>query len=313
MSFELDDLGERVGERPAAPAAPPAASVPSEAASSAGQGRCTVRRMWITNIILMVLLAVAIIVIAVGLVYYFNLETNAAAPISLPSIGSYDFLTTQTSAKIKGITFKIVNTIDGNIKAPAIHVRTGSNLTVSLTNGLVVGDIGLSIHWHGLDMKGAQVFDGVVGLTQCPMTLNNSFVYRWLVDEEPGTYWYHTHGRVMFPENQIDLIRGPLIVHEANASIPASALQDPYQIGNERILFYIMFNDTPSDPIEVLNGEAFPIIDAENGEYRFRIINGGGETAYFFSIDDYNLTVIATDGYSVEPYETEKIQIGIAE
>lgn len=36
----------------------------------------------------------------------------------------------------------------------------------------------ISIHWHGLMMKGEQVYDGVVGLTQCGITPGETFTYR---------------------------------------------------------------------------------------------------------------------------------------
>ena len=190
-------------------------------------------------------------------------------------------------------------------------MKNGWTLWVKVINGLTDGGLGLSIHWHGLNMRKNQVFDGVVGLTQCPIALNDSFLYNWTINEQPGTYWYHTHDRKLFPDNQKDFIKGPLIIHEAQTRIPESTTQDSYQIGNERILFYIMIDD--DNNVGVVNGEKHPIIQVENGEYRFRIINGGGQTIYFFSIGSYRLTVVATDGYTVEPYETDVIQIGIAE
>ena len=63
----------------------------------------------------------------------------------------------------------------------------------------------------------------------------------------------------------------------------------------------------------MLNGEVQHEIKVENGEYRFRIINGGDQFPYFFSIVGYKLTVVATDGYPVKPYETDVIQILLAE
>ena len=154
-------------------------------------------------------------------------------------------------------------------------------------------------------MRGAQVFDGVVGLTQCPIAHNKSFNYTWLVDEQPGTYWYHTHDRNLYPSDQVDFIRGPLIVHEHDADISEYTLGDGYQAGKERILFYT----TPN----LLNGEQQPEIEVENGEYRFRIINGDGDNSYFFSIEGHKMKVVATDAYPIEHYETDVIQISIAE
>lgn len=44
---------------------------------------------------------------------------------------------------------------------------------------------GLSIHWHGLYMKGTQHMDGVAMLTQCPIPAMTSFTYTFTADP-PG-------------------------------------------------------------------------------------------------------------------------------
>ena len=217
-------------------------------------------------------------------------------------------------------------TIDGNTTGPAIHVKTGQWLSVNVENEIEVledknASLGLSIHWHGLNMRGNNVFDGVVGLTQCPIEERKSFEYRWKVDEQPGTYWYHTHDRKPFPNddskhlNQTNFIHGPLIIHPSDSKLIKSSLDPPryeYQWENQIILFYSN---------QVLNGETEKThtINVEEGqEYTFRIINGAGSNphSYYFSIGTppINLTVIATDAYPVEPNTTcNVINIAIAE
>ena len=155
-----------------------------------------------------------------------------------------------------------VLTIDGNTTGPAIHVKTGQWLSVNVENELTVSEdedpsLGLSIHWHGLDMRGNNVFDGVVGLTQCPIEEKKSFEYRWKIDEQPGTYWYHSHDRKAFPENQTNFIHGPLIIHPSDSKFSKPSL-DPHQYvyrwDNQIILFYSN---------QVLNGDQ-RIKDANN-------------------------------------------------
>ena len=239
------------------------------------------------------------------LICYFEGEADGWAS----GESRYTFYTIETTKNISDKHHIYVATINGTIKGPAIHVNNGAILWVNVTNGLKDGGLGLSIHWHGLNMKGAQVFDGVVGLTQCPIARHKSFLYNWTINEQPGTYWYHTHDRKLFPDHQKDFIKGPLIVHENNATIPRT-MHDSYRWDNEIIIFYVTIDDSIS--LGFVNGEEHPLIQVENGEYKFRIINGGGQHL-FFSIGSYRLTVVATDGYSVEPYETDGIQIGIAE
>ena len=69
---------------------------------------------------------------------------------------------------------------------PPIHVQTGDILSVTLQNSLMT--TGLSIHWHGFEMTNALEYDGVVGVTQCPISPNTKFVYEFVVEETPGTY-----------------------------------------------------------------------------------------------------------------------------
>jgi hypothetical protein len=74
---------------------------------------------------------------------------------------------------------------------PPIHVQEGDTLFVTLKNSL--STTGLSIHWHGFEMKNALEYDGVVGVTQCPISPYTQFTYEFEVNETPGTYWWHTH------------------------------------------------------------------------------------------------------------------------
>lgn len=74
---------------------------------------------------------------------------------------------------------------------PPIHVQAGDILSVTLKNSLAT--TGLSLHWHGFEMTNALEYDGVVGVTQCPISPYTEFTYEFAVEETPGTYWWHTH------------------------------------------------------------------------------------------------------------------------
>ena len=254
-----------------------------------------------------------------------------------PQTPRYEFKIRRNVQVVGGKTL-IVNTVNGNVKGPAIHVRRGEKVSVLLTNDLP--DHGVSLHWHGFEMRGVPHFDGVVGVTQCAVAPGESFIYEFVVDEEPGTYWWHGHAN-MLPVGH-NFIRGPLIVYpeEESHDFVHSSIGS-YTLGNQITLFYqdlypnYMGYDHPltmgglvrsaipdfegyhSGAIGwtsgLLNGEAQPTIDVQNGEYLFRVINGGGIFSYFFSIDGHKLQVVGTDGGSVKPYETDVILIGTGE
>ncbi|KAL5257604.1 hypothetical protein ACHWQZ_G012504 [Mnemiopsis leidyi] len=276
-------------------------------------------------------LAFILTLACIGAAMYLSREEDSVVRI-------YHFVVAQKAIPIGDRTF-IVNTINGDIKGPAIHVRRGETLSVKVTNKL--SDSGLTLHWHGFHMRTMQVYDGVAGVTQCPIAPGETLLYEFVVDEAPGTYWYHTQNGVN-PSGQ-DFVRGPLIVHDVNDTI--ASLDDPYLDPSNRdvVLFYrdlypnFLGLDLPlwlggktaigDDSVEgdgissrtfvwtngVLNGEEQAEIKVRNGEYRFRIINGGDNFAYFFSIDSYKLTVVAVDGNPVEPYETDIILVHVGE
>jgi FtsP/CotA-like multicopper oxidase with cupredoxin domain len=119
---------------------------------------------------------------------------------------------------------------------------------VTLINHL--DSTGLSIHWHGFEMINSLEYDGVVGITQCALAPQETMVYKFQVDETPGTYWYHTHSGAL-GVNAKNEIKAPLIVHprsakhealvnllnsdiiEAQGSLDALNFYD-----NERLLFF---------------------------------------------------------------------------
>ena len=86
-----------------------------------------------------------------------------------------------------------VNTLGINkqVPSPTIKVVRGDTLVVNVQNDDQVHSH--SLHWHGLAMKGAPEYDGVAGVTQCGITPHASMTYRFVVNDEPGTYWYHGH------------------------------------------------------------------------------------------------------------------------
>ena len=79
-------------------------------------------------------------------------------------------------------------TLNGTSPGPAIEVRQGNLVEVTLTN-VDVPD-GVTLHWHGVDVPNAE--DGVAGVTQDAVQPGGEHVYRF-VAKDAGTYWYHSH------------------------------------------------------------------------------------------------------------------------
>ena len=69
----------------------------------------------------------------------------------------------------------IVQTVNGDAHPAPLHVENGDVLSINVTNNLP--DMGVSFHWHGFEMRGDQIYDGVVGVTQCAIAPGESFLY----------------------------------------------------------------------------------------------------------------------------------------
>ncbi|KAF2482895.1 putative laccase [Neohortaea acidophila] len=104
---------------------------------------------------------------------------------------------------------KRVYLINDAFPGPTLECRCGDRLIIEVENAL--DDEGLSFHWHGLSMRGANEMDGAVGITNDPIPVNGSFIYDFRVEDgQSGTFWYHSHNHLQRAEG----LYGGLIVHK---------------------------------------------------------------------------------------------------
>jgi FtsP/CotA-like multicopper oxidase with cupredoxin domain len=95
---------------------------------------------------------------------------------------------------IRGRTF-VMYGYNGEYPGPLIEVRQRSTIVVRFTNHI---DLPTTIHWHGVRLDNH--FDGVPGVTQEPVAVGASFVYR-VHFPDAGIYWYHPHVREDIAQN----------------------------------------------------------------------------------------------------------------
>jgi FtsP/CotA-like multicopper oxidase with cupredoxin domain len=51
--------------------------------------------------------------------------------------------------------------------------------------------------------------DGTSSVTQCPIPPGSSFLYNFTVENQFGTYWYHSHYSTQYTDGLV----GPFIIH----------------------------------------------------------------------------------------------------
>jgi FtsP/CotA-like multicopper oxidase with cupredoxin domain len=259
-----------------------------------------------------------------------------------PSALEYNWSVTADFRAPDGVK-KRVYLINGAFPGPTIEARSGDTLKIHLNNN-IEDDEGLSIHWHGLNMKGANHMDGAVGLTQCPIPKGKMFTYEFEIGEsQHGSYWYHAHSQVQ----RADGLYGGLVVHKpGEEGLPLESerynydseilllIGDWYHRSSEEILAYYMssrsFGNEPVPDSLLINGlgsfncsmaaRARPLECVQNSSprlrinsrdpFRLRIVNTGSLPGFTLSIDQAKMLPIQVDGGNeIETEETDHVGV----
>ena len=204
-----------------------------------------------------------------------------------------------------------------------------------------------TIHWHGLALRNDM--DGVPDLTQPHITSGSEFVYEFAVPD-PGTYWLHPHSGLQLDRGLYApfIVEDPdepntyddeviLVIDDWTDEIgpsPAEVLAGLRAMPNA-MEHSMSMDDTgmdmepdPSQPLGTDGGDVdYPLqlvngrgpddpatIRARPGQrLRLRIINAAADTAYRVAVAEHRLTVTHTDGFPVEPVDTDCLLITMGE
>ncbi|KAL1859074.1 hypothetical protein VTK73DRAFT_7603 [Phialemonium thermophilum] len=220
-----------------------------------------------------------------------------------------------------GVTRRVL-LVNGQFPGPTIEARPGDILNVDVFNAL---DTNVSLHWHGLHMRGANGMDGPVGITQCPIPPGGRFTYRVPTGAQTGTFWYHAHSEVL----RGDGLYGAIVIHNPAVSEPLSYGYDEellFMVGDwyhrpaqEVLADFMRTGGTGNEPNPsslLVNGlgyfdcamatPAAPVNCSEVSRpwlqldkarrYRLRLINVGSMTGYSFGIADAQMQIVQVDG-----------------
>ncbi|KAG6835987.1 hypothetical protein H0H93_012536 [Arthromyces matolae] len=204
--------------------------------------------------------------------------------------------------------------------APDGFVRSTVVAGNSPTNGTFPGPlITANTHWHGFFQKGTSYADGPVGVNQCPIVPNNSFLYDFSVPGQAGTFWYHSH----YSTQYCDGLRGAIVVYD-----PKDPYKSLYDVDDETTVITLAdwyHVPAPSaglvpkaDSILInglgryVGGDATPlaVVNVVKGKrYRFRLVSISCDPNFIFSIDSHTLTVIEADAVNHQPVVVDSLQI----
>ncbi|KAF2201861.1 hypothetical protein GQ43DRAFT_431250 [Delitschia confertaspora ATCC 74209] len=214
---------------------------------------------------------------------------------------------------------------------PWIEACWGDEIEVTVINSLPCN--GTTVHWHGIRQLNTVEMDGVNAVTQCPIAPGANFTYRFRAHQY-GSSWYHSHYSLQYADGAV----GPLTIH-GPSSAPYDTALDPIIMTdwNQRSAFQDWAwslnpkGKRPKMTSILLNGNGtfagHPDVSCTNPEprtlynrvfqsgvrYLLRLINTSVDSAFIFSIDGHNLTVIQSDFVPIHPYTTNSVLIGIGQ
>jgi FtsP/CotA-like multicopper oxidase with cupredoxin domain len=186
----------------------------------------------------------------------------------------------------------------GGYLGPTFRIMRGERVRVHFRNGLSEPTI---VHWHGLHVGEAN--DGHPRFAVGP---GGTYEYDFIVDDRPGTYWYHPHPHDRTGAQVYRGLAGLFLVIDPDDSargLPSGEFDLPLVLqerllGDDGELVYD-FNAMSGflGTRTFVNGVAANTTSVASGSYRLRLVNGSNARIYKLGWSDGSpITVIGTDG-----------------
>ena len=265
-----------------------------------------------------------------------SIDPGSQTPPKTGNTVKYDWTITRDHIAPDGYNRTAI-LINGQFPGPLLEANWGDTVQVTVHNQ--IDTEGVTLHWHGLTQKETIWYDGVPGVSQCPVAPGSSFTYTFIADQY-GTSWYHSH----YSAQYTDGLFGPMVIYgpktdEYDIDLGPIILEDFFHTSyfeqNEEV-----FVKPPAGPIfatvdnNLINGKGLTLECGSGSEYggecntygalakfnfttgkthRLRLINAGSGGTQYFRIDNHNITVIANDFVPVKPYAVDYVTLAIGQ
>ncbi|KAL8329973.1 hypothetical protein RB597_005326 [Gaeumannomyces tritici] len=221
-------------------------------------------------------------------------------------------------------------TFNGSFPGPLIWANWGDNLVIHVTNNMKTN--GTAIHWHGLHQRGSVEYDGVPGVTQCPIAPGKSLTYKFRVTQY-GTTWYHSHFSLQYTEGlfgpmifygpttaNYDEDLGTLFLQDWDHDTAWHGWENVASKGAGPLPANGLINGTntfdcknSTDTNCVGGGKKFSATFKKGKKHLIRIINNSADAHFQFSIDGHSLTVVSNDLVPIKPFKTQSVRVSIGQ
>ncbi|ORY10495.1 conidial pigment biosynthesis oxidase Arb2/brown2 [Clohesyomyces aquaticus] len=134
---------------------------------------------------------------------FFSVFLLQFLPITLGKLVKHDLTLSWEVGAPNGQPRELIK-VNGQFPGPSLVWDEDDDVEVWVHNRM---DFNSSIHWHGLQMQGTPWSDGAPGVTQKPIEVGETFIYRFKA-YPAGIHWYHSHSRVTL----LDGLYGPILI-----------------------------------------------------------------------------------------------------
>ncbi|XP_057512270.1 laccase-12-like [Actinidia eriantha] len=215
-------------------------------------------------------------------------------------------------------------TVNGQYPGPTLEVRDGDTLAIKVMNS---ARYNVTIHWHGIRQIGTPWADGPEYVTQCPIQPGATYTYRFTIENQDGTLWWHAHSRWLratvfgaliiypklgtsypFAQPQLEIPillgewwnRDPIdVVRQATFTGAAPNISDAYTI-----------NGQPGDLYRCSSKDTVNFFVNSGDTVLLRIINAALNQQLFFTVANHRLTVVGADAAYTKPFSTRTLMLG---
>ncbi|KAF2675871.1 multicopper oxidase [Lentithecium fluviatile CBS 122367] len=247
----------------------------------------------------------------------YNIKSDYEDEVPEGTSREYSLEVTEATISPDGYP-KLAQLINGIYPGPLIEACWGDTVTVKVKN--LNRNNGTTIHWHGLRMFGENHMDGVNGVTQCPIADQDEFTYKFRL-RQYGPTWYHSH----YSSQYSDGVAAPFLVHGPSSANYTDQwtpiiVADWYH-DNAYKAFHGALTVPPSADSILVNGTGrfegkgsyFTQTFEHDKTYLIRIVNGGTDFHFHFSIDNHVLQVVSADMVPITPFYTNSLSVGIGQ
>ena len=242
---------------------------------------------------------------------------------------------------------KMALVINDSLPAPTLTFNKGEKAIIYVTNGLKTET---SIHWHGILLPNFE--DGVPYLTSPPIRPGKTHKFEFLIDQPPGTYWYHSHtglqeqeglyGAFIIQEEAKPKLKDLVLVLSDWTDEKAGKVMKNLKRGNEwyaikkgsALSFFDLIKNKALAPQLKMWGQRMPGMDISDVYYsaflingkqqalyptvkekvRLRVINASASTYFWLTFGgEKKAFLISADGIPVKANPVDKLLNAIAE